>query len=68
MAETSTQANPKVTKVGLKRKEQEPEQTGGVLENIGGEKKVKAQCQAPFFILTDDHMDRIGYLIHDSTE
>jgi hypothetical protein len=39
-----------------------PEKTGGA------RKKEKAQRQTPFYILSDDDMDRIGFLIRDSTE
>jgi hypothetical protein len=62
------QGKMKFPKVGLKRKDQELEQTGGTPKKTGGSrKKAKAQCQTPFYILSDDDMDRIGLFIPDST-
>jgi hypothetical protein len=58
----------KFPEVGLKRKDQEPEQTEGHQKRQGEHERKKKHSQAPFCILTDDDMDRIGYLIHDSTE
>jgi hypothetical protein len=51
-----------VPEAGLKRKDKGPEQAGGAW------KKVKAQRKTPFYILTNDDMDRIGYQIWDTIE
>jgi hypothetical protein len=49
-----------VPEVGLKRKDKGE-------EKIGGAQEIKAQRKTPFYILTNDDMDKIGYQIQDTT-